>query len=247
MQSFTEYATKRQINKKLIDQYGKYKIYVVDGEAVRDISPESEEFGLSSIHAYLGCIPKDEIWIEDDVKPEERDVLIHSALYQLKQIENGVSPDKAYESGVAKEKNYREALSSSKKHPERTNEPAADKIYVRKYGRIKDEDIDVWLVDGENIRDRYKTDFMEGGHGFVYGWIKNDEIWLENGIHEKELPYILLHEYVERIIMKYKKMSYDKAHSIAAKVEFVRRPNHFSKKQAIALTRNEAEKMAAAT
>ena len=79
------------------------------------------------------------------------------------------------------------------------------------------KDVEVWLVDGEEVRNRYKADFIEGGIRAVYSWCPNHEIWLESGEHREEMPYILLHEYVEMIAMRYKNKSYDKAHAIAAK------------------------------
>lgn len=241
MLTFQEYATARQINKKLIDQYGKYKIYSVNGEAVRNRDPAAEEFGGSGTHAfYPKVIPEDEIWIEDDIKPKEQEILITSALYQLKQIKNGISPKIAYDAAMAKEKDYRDSVHLSKQNPSKTNQRAPKGIYLSKYGRIKDEDVEVWLVDGEKVRNKFKTDFIEGAHGFCYGWTPNDEIWIEKGPHtNKEAPLILLHEYVERTLMKYKKMPYEKAHKIAAKVEFSKRPN-FSKKDALALTKAKA-------
>ena len=80
MLTFSEYADKKNFHKKPIDQYGKYKVFIVDGEAVRDSSPAAEEFGGSSTYCFIpSLIPKDEIWIEDDTKPEEQKILIAGA------------------------------------------------------------------------------------------------------------------------------------------------------------------------
>jgi hypothetical protein len=213
---------RKDFHKKLIDQYGKYKVYLVNGDAVRSSSPAAEEFGESDIHAHLpDIIPQNEIWIEDDVSKDERQVLIASSLYILKAIENGVSWDKAYEKATQKEKDYRESRRQSQKNPLGTDKPAKKSIYVKLYGKI--DNMKVWLVDGEKVRDCFRVQWMEGGHGYVYSWIPNNEIWLENGLHEKELPLILLHEFVERTLMKCKNMCYDKAHEIAAKAEWKKR------------------------
>lgn len=229
------------MNKKLIDQYGQYKVYTVDGKAMRDMSPEAQEFGGSSIHAYLKCIPENEIWIEDDVPPEEQKVLIASALYQLKQIEDGKKPRMAYDDGLKREKDYRESGALSRKQPWKANRPAPRDIYLGKYGRMESEDIIVYLVDGEKVRNTFKTDFIEGGHGYVYHWVPNKEIWIEKGPHtDAEAPFILLHEYVERTLMKYRKMTYEKAHEIAAKVEFSKRPDKVTEKDVLALTPRQA-------
>lgn len=245
MWSFEEYAKTKNLNKKLIDQYGKYKVYSVNGEALRDRSPEAEEFGGSSIHAYLSLIPEDEIWIEDEIKPAEQKILIQSALYQLKCIERGESCEKAYKSGIAKEKDYRESLVSSNRKPWKVDRPASKDVYVKLYGCIESENIDVMLVDGAKVRNCYKADFIEGGHGYVYSWVPNKEIWIEQGPHtDTEAPFLLLHEFVERTLMKEKKMAYDLAHRIAAKVEFSKRPDSFNRKDALTLTPQKALELA---
>ena len=245
MLTFSEYAEKKNFHKKLIDQYGKYKVFLVDGEAVRNSSPAAEEFGGSSTYCFIpSLIPKDEIWIEDDIKPEEQKILIASALYQVKHTERGENSKKVYERGLAKEKDYRDSLKLSGKHPERTDERAKAKIYVRKYGHIKNENIDVWLVDGEQVRNLYKTDFIEGAQPWVYGWTPNHEIWVELSSHKNEFPYIILHEYTEMMLMKYKKMKYDAAHKIAAKVEFSMRPDKMSKQDILNITKDNVLAMA---
>ena len=82
----------------------------------------------------------------------------------------------------------------------------------------------------------YKTDFVEGGHGYVYEWIPKDEIWIDNKIKSKEIPVIILHEFTERTLMKYKNIPYGRAHIAASKVEFEHR-GIFNKKDAGNLSR----------
>jgi hypothetical protein len=225
-------------SKQLLDTYGKYKVYVVNGQAIRNTSLKSEEFGGAASFVDLpDVIPKNEIWIEDDVAEKERDVLITSILYQLKLVENGCSKEKAYESGLQKEKACRAKQSYAKQNPLGTNEPAYKSIHVKKYGVIASEHLTVWVVDGEEVRDHYKVDFIEGGNGGAYPWIPNNEIWIENGIHESEIPFIILHEFSEFVLMKYDKMPYEKAHKIASKIEFDMRDKGLSKPQALNLTK----------
>jgi hypothetical protein len=243
MITFLEYVKKKKFSKKFIQQYGHFKVCVVNGKAVRDFSKEAEEFGEISIHPYFPTlIPKNEIWIEDNIKPKEQGVLIASALHQLKKIESGMSLEKAYEDGMKKQNKYREAILLSKKKIYSTNKSAPDYVYIKKYGHVENEDVDVWLVDGETVRNHFKVDYLEGGHGYVYGWIPNGEIWIEKSPHPNEWSYILLHEYVELVLMKYKKMGYDKAHAIASKCEWYMRKykSNYSKKQALSLTKEKA-------
>ena len=236
---------KQEIDKKFLSQYGHYKVYIVNGMAVRNVSPEAEEFGESgTFRDYEGIIPKNEIWIEDDVEDCEIQALVAGRLYELKCLAKGMSADKAYKLSLKREQKYRNAVEASEHEPSAHNDSAAEKIYVKKYGYIKDEDITVWLVDGEEVREHYKHDFLEGGHGYVYKWVPNNEIWIENQTHLEEVPVLILHEYVERILMKYYKIKYDRAHEIAAKTEFNHRHENFSKQEALNLTKKKALEMA---
>ena len=246
MLKFHEYAKKQDFKKKLIDQYGKYKVFVVDGDAVRNSSAKAEEFGGSNNHtSFPGLIPEDEIWIEDDIAEGERGILISSELCYLNLLDQGKSKDAAYDIMLAKQKHFRERQKLSKKNPSGTDEKGHPDVYVRRYGHILDEDVDIFFVNGEKVRNRYKTDYIEGGHGYVYKWVPNNEIWIENGLHSKEVPYILLHEYVERILMKYHKKKYDEAHRISSKVEFaMRQKGGFTKADILGMTKKKAEELA---
>lgn len=227
------------LNKKLIDQFGKVKVFRVNGEAVRNSSEAGEEFGESGIHSfYPGVIPEDEVWIEDDVKPAEVGVLVAERLFELKCLSSGMSKDKAYERSLEEGKRQRQASKSAHKNPSAINRPAPENVHVRLYGTL--DDMEVWLVDGQEVRNRYKVDAMEGFHGYVYSWVPNNEIWIEDGLHATEIPYIILHEFVELNLMRDRRLSYEKAHDKAAKVEWLMRHKGFTKSQALALTTDRA-------
>ena len=81
------------------------------------------------------------------------------------------------------------------------------RIYVEQYITLPDPDgpggeVTVWLVDGAVVRDLYKTDYTEGGHGYVYPWVPKPEIWVEATLERAELPFIVAHEYLERLLMR---------------------------------------------
>jgi hypothetical protein len=75
-------------------------------------------------------------------------------------------------------------------------------------------------VDGNKVRSWYKTDYTEGGHGYVYRWIPKEQIWIEKDLDRWELPYIVSHEYIELRLMRDEGIDYDTAHSICSKFEF---------------------------
>ena len=242
MKSFLQFITenKKQVNKKLLDQYGKYKIYLVNGEEVRNLTEKDEEFGLSSSYPYFpNLIPKHEIWIEDSVKENERQIIIYSELYKLKLIEDGVEKWEAYHNSENKVKKLRESSKISK-HTDKNSDKPSKNIYIKEWGKIGD--LTIWLIDAKKVRNEHKSDFMEGGHDYVYNWIPENEIWIEDGLNEHEIPFIILHEMVERTLMK-GKMKYDDAHDIASKVEWDKRPNDCKKQYIDNINEDEVLKL----
>ena len=97
-----------------------------------------------------------------------------------------------------------------------------EKIYDRLYATIPDPEgeIKAWRIDGFLARCWYKTDYAEGGHFVVYPWVPPREIWLERDTDPREFPFILAHEYLELRMMRDGGLSYDRAHEIAAGIEF---------------------------
>jgi hypothetical protein len=93
------------------------------------------------------------------------------------------------------------------------------KTYMTKEG--DEETIVFKAVDGTKVRDEggKKLDFTEGGHHYVYDYIKaENEIWIDYSEAQKDSFCIALHEFVERMVMKHFKMKYDEAHSDFANV-----------------------------
>src|SRR5437016_2731645 len=66
-------------------------------------------------------------------------------------------------------------------------------IYLEQYVRLPDPQgpVEVWLVDGNLVRSYYKTDYTEGGHGYVYPWVPRPQIWIEDGVDRREVPFIV--------------------------------------------------------
>ena len=76
----------------------------------------------------------------------------------------------------------------------------------------------IMLVDGTHIRNRYDSDFSQGGNGYAYDFIPDDEIWIDEQIDGVEWPFIAFHECEEAELMR-AGMSYDKAHERAKHAE----------------------------
>ena len=242
-----------EFNKRLIGHWGKYRICLVDDEAIRNKAEFAEEFsdygvnigkkGLATLN--FKFIPENEIWIAKSMKPSERHFIIGNALAYIRGIERGMDPGDAYDYALKREQASRTKDRINKLHLKQSKEivnpkhkdiPA--KLYYKKYGVIKDEkeNVNVFLINGEVARDLYKTDYVEGGHAYVYDWIPLDEIWIEKSVKDDEIPVVLLHEFLERTLMKYRKFPYVRAHVAASKVEFEHR-GIFNKKDALSLTK----------
>ena len=89
--------------------------------------------------------------------------------------------------------------------------PAPD--FVRREEAL--DDVTVKYVDGSIVRRYLDPEFIFGGHDYVYSYIPKNEIWLDALMDEKEIPYILLHEQVERALMATEGKNYDIAHERA--------------------------------
>ena len=83
------------------------------------------------------------------------------------------------------------------------------------------EGINVFLVDGDKIKIKYDLDFVEGGNDAIYNYIPANTLWIDKNLDKHEYPFIILHEFVERYLMKKYGLEYNDAHDLA---------NHYEKK-----------------
>lgn len=84
-------------------------------------------------------------------------------------------------------------------------------------------DCEVWIVNGELIRNTIDCDFCLGGTGGRYFYIPTREIWLDQNLSPHDRRATLLHESVERGLMIDKGWTYNKAHDVATAKERVYR------------------------
>jgi len=101
----------------------------------------------------------------------------------------------------------------------------------KKFVRYED-DTKVMAINGDNARDIGFIEFVDGGHHYVdvnkrnkrYAkYIPEDEIWIDDVFLMKpnDMEAIILHEKLERKLMKDYDYSYNKAHDIANKAELL--------------------------
>jgi hypothetical protein len=74
------------------------------------------------------------------------------------------------------------------------------------------------LVNDTKVRDRFDSDFSQGGNGYRYRFIPKREIWIDSEVNQEEWPLIAFHECREAELMK-SGMSYSRAHDTAKRLE----------------------------
>ena len=78
----------------------------------------------------------------------------------------------------------------------------------------------VYLVSGERVRNTIDIDFTQGGNEAAYpGYVPAREIWIDDAMHALDRIATIFHEIVERNLVLFGGMDYDKAHDIACKRE----------------------------
>ena len=93
-----------------------------------------------------------------------------------------------------------------------------NKPYVSLYANLKNG-IKVYLVDGEWIRNNSNVEWIGGGNHYANPeLIPANEIWLENGLTNKDADFILVHEKIEAGLMA-KGIDYQTAHKLANSIE----------------------------
>jgi hypothetical protein len=75
------------------------------------------------------------------------------------------------------------------------------------------------FVHAEDVRNNFDPDFSLGGHGYVYDYIPENEIWIERTRDVKDILADTFHEIMEYSIMKYFGVDYETAHLIATDLE----------------------------
>ena len=224
---------------KLIDEIMDFKVWQVDGEYVRDkINREFTNFGQ---HFRFPFIPKYEFWIDKEHAPGEKHFFIDHLLVEWDLMSKGADYDVAIAKGDLKEKKER-AKTTLMEKLERivlsaitegengfriksgmTAKEVPDLIYEERIHKDYDN-IKVWIINGEAVRDLYFIDYTEGGHHFVYPWVPLKEVWLDDDLGPEERNFVLLHELHERFLMA-KGLDYSKAHASSSAIEYKCRHN----------------------
>jgi len=199
-----------------IGERGKIKIWVVDGMYVR--AHLDEEFTNYGQHHAFDCIPDNEFWLDKEAASDEQKFFIDHLLAEHRLMEKGLPYDDALEAADRVEMAERKKAGDVKKLTHGGKLPDPKKVHVRLWKKLE-SGLAVWIADGRLVRSVFDDDFTEGGHDYVYEFVPEGEVWIDNDLDEIERPYALLHELHERNLMA-KGWPYTKAHEDSSKLEY---------------------------
>jgi hypothetical protein len=201
---------------KKIGHRGKITIWLVDGAYLRThLGKEFTGFGQ---HFVFSFIPKTEFWIDEGTNESDIGFIIDHLLVEHRLMLKGMPYARALERANKKEMIERKRTGDILNVIEHGNLPEAKKAHVRLWKAVK-LGPSVWIVDGRLVRSVFDADFPEGGHDRVYGFIPENEVWIDTGLDDAERPFVLLHELHERNLMV-KGWPYNRAHDDASRLEY---------------------------
>lgn len=204
--------------KRLGKRFG-LNVLLIDPAKLRSKSLKDEEFGDYWCSQDSKEVKEGDVWIASTLSPQEIKYAIEQAYHRIKFIKSGMSKNDSYDIALAITKAHREK--SEKKFLKNTNVISFSKVYKNKLGEITQSDgtVSIWVVKGRMVRDIFRTDYVEGGHGIVYPWLPRKEIWIDDTVPVGERKYIIKHESNERQDML-NGLDYEAAHERAAMAEF---------------------------
>ncbi len=199
------------------DERGNLQVWIVDGAYIRShIDEEFTNFGQHYAYPY---IPINELWIDHEAAQDERQFFIDHLLVEHRLMAEGTPYDRALEKADQKErKERRRAGDLSRLTHHGQTLPAGKDVHERLWKKLENG-VSVWIVSGRLVRSVFDIDFTEGGHDYVYEFVPENEVWIDDDIVESERGYVLLHELHERNRMA-KGWPYNKAHASSSRLEY---------------------------
>ncbi|MCK9352176.1 MAG: hypothetical protein WCT49_03050 [Candidatus Paceibacterota bacterium] len=203
---------------KKIEDHNDHEVWLVDGVLIRnELNDSFTEYGY---HVRFPFIPQNEIWIEKDTNDDEWKYFLENVDFEMKGLAEGKKLEDVAEKADKAERRDRRQSPQMRKiiesHHERKE--ALEKIRKEKFDEYCNENITVWLINGEFVRTLYFSEYAYGGHDLVYDFVPQNEVWIEDVLEPKERKIILLHELHERSLMSGGK-DYEHAHHGAIIVE----------------------------
>ncbi len=201
---------------KRLDSVDRFAVWIVDGAYVRGhIDEEFTNFGQ---HYRFGYIPENELWLDQEADPDEQRFFIDHLLVEHRLMSKGMPYAQALVAADQKERAERRRAGDVRRLTRGGKLPDAHAVHERLWKTLE-SGISVWIVNGRMVRSGFDIDFTAGGHDYVYEFVPEKEVWIDDDIEEDERGYVLLHELHERTRMA-SGWPYSKAHAESSKLEF---------------------------
>lgn len=210
---------------KRLTEIGGFVVWVVNGYWIR--KHLDNDFTNYAQHYQFEFIPEKEFWIDLEAsKRKESGFYIQSMLMMDKLIGEGMSRENAAKiTGEMEELERSKSKIVQRLEKDKENKQSIIKrVHKSLLKRLSFHGIKVWLVRGDLIRALFYNDFTQGGHEFVYDFVPKGEIWIDDDLYKKDMPFVLIHELHERRLMA-RGMDYNSAHSKANVIEYSCRNN----------------------
>jgi hypothetical protein len=185
---------------KKIGKFGGYNVFYVNGYFIR--KNHDKEFTNFGSMRYFKFIPKNEFWIDYENGKKEARYFIENFIIIQRELKNGKSYNQAVKTAnehEKKERNKSKFLQKIKKIKQK--DEILNKVYKKQLFTKYSKKIKIYSVRGDLVRSLFFIDFTEGGHDKVYKFIPANEVWIDDDVYKKEIPYILIHELHERYLM----------------------------------------------
>lgn len=185
---------------KKIGKFGEFNVFYVNGYWIRKhLDKEFTNFGHNQ---YFHFIPKYELWIDFENGKTEAHYFIDNFLIIQRELKKGKTYDEAIKIANHYEKTERLKSKIIKKLvKEKNKEKILKKIHKKRIFKKYNPKLKIWIIRGDLVRSLFFLDFTEGGHDQVYDFVPKGEVWIDDDVYKKEIPYVLIHELHERYLM----------------------------------------------
>jgi len=188
----------------------------VDGSYIRGrIDEEFTNFGQ---HYRFACIPEKEFWIDQEAEHDERQFFIEHLLVENRLMAGGMPYEQAIVQADRAERAERRKAGDVRRATQGSALPDPKTVHERLWKKLENG-VSVWIVNGRMVRSVFDIDYTEGGHDYVYEFVPENEVWIDDAIVEAERGYVLLHELHERNLMA-QGWPYSKAHADSSRIEY---------------------------
>jgi hypothetical protein len=165
-----------------VDERGNFQVWIVDGPYIR--GHVDEEFTNFGQHYRFPYIPENELWIDREAEHDEREFFIDHLLVEHRLMAEGMPYEKALPRADQEERKERRRAGdvSQLTHHGQTL-PDGKNVHERLWKKLE-SGLSVWVVNGRLVRSVFDIDFTEGGHDYVYEFVPENEVWIDDAIVE---------------------------------------------------------------